>query len=346
MSRPATRVLAFLEILQDHPGLGGRELAERLETQPRTVRRYATALRELGIPVEADRGRAGGYRLRPGFRMPPLMLDSDEAAAVTLGLLAARRYGLASTEPAVERALAKILRVLPGGLRERALALNETVGFTPAFRPPEPAPTQTVLTLARAISRGRRVQIRYRAHDGSETERAVDPFGIVHHAGRWYAVGHDHLRNDLRTFRLDRILELDEASESAISPPPDFDAVDHVAKMFARGIWRHDVEVVLQTTPDDAARRIPTAMGELTPHPGGVLLSTSAEHLPAMARSLAGLPWSFTVLEPPELREEVAQLAERLADSAARHEPPAHLDSDGVASASRHSSNGRAPLCG
>src|SRR5437868_11899488 len=122
MTRPATRVLAFLELLQDRPGLGGRELAERLEIQPRTVRRYATALRELGIPVEAERGRAGGYRLRPGFRMPPLMLDSDEATAVTLGLLAARRYGVASTEPAVERALAKILRVLPGALRERAMA--------------------------------------------------------------------------------------------------------------------------------------------------------------------------------------------------------------------------------
>jgi predicted DNA-binding transcriptional regulator YafY len=344
MSRPATRVLAFLELLQDHPGLGGRELAERLETQPRTVRRYATALRELGIPVEAERGRAGGYRLRPGFRMPPLMLDSDEAAAVTLGLLAARRYGLASTEPAVERALAKILRVLPGGLRERALALNETVGFTPAFRPPEPAPTQTVLTLARSISRARRVQIRYRAHDGSETDRAVDPFGIVHHAGRWYAVGHDYLRNDLRTFRLDRILELEEGSESAISPPPEFDAVDHVSKMFTRGLWRHDVEVVLQTTPEDAARRIPTAMGELTPHPGGVLLSTSAEHLRAMARNLAGMPWPFTVLHPPELRDEVAQLAQRLADGAARDEPP-HFDGDGVV-VGNGSTNGRAPLCG
>jgi predicted DNA-binding transcriptional regulator YafY len=342
MSRPATRVLAFLELLQDHPGLGGRELAERLETQPRTVRRYATALRELGIPVEAERGRAGGYRLRPGFRMPPLMLDSDEAAAVTLGLLAARRYGLASTEPAVERALAKILRVLPGGLRERALALNETVAFTPAFRPPEPAPTQTVLTLARAISLSRRVEMRYRTHDGRETERAVDPFGIVHHAGRWYAVGHDHLRNDLRTFRLDRILELDETRESAISPPPDFNAADHVAKMFSRGIWRHDIEVVLHATPEAAARRISTAMGELSEHPAGVLLSTSTEHLGAMARSLAGLGWQFTVLHPPELRDEVAQLAERLSDSAARDVPPAHLD-DGVAVAGGRT-NGRAPL--
>jgi predicted DNA-binding transcriptional regulator YafY len=331
MSRPATRVLAFLELLQDHPGLGGRELAERLETQPRTIRRYATALRELGIPVEAERGRAGGYRLRPGFRMPPLMLDSDEATAVTLGLLAARRYGIASTEPAVERALAKILRVLPGALRERAMALHETVEFTPAFRPPTPAPADTVLTLARAISRTRQIEMRYRSHDCRETSRELDPFGIVHHAGRWYVVGHDHLRNDLRTFRLDRILEVAERSEPAASPPDGFDAVQHVARMFARGVWRYDVEVILHTDMESARRRIPHPMGELSSHPNGVLLSTSAERLDAMARSIAGLPWSFTVAHPPELRDELAALADRLAESAARATPDGSFAGNGSA---------------
>jgi predicted DNA-binding transcriptional regulator YafY len=321
MSRPATRVLAFLELLQDHPGLGGRELAARLEIQPRTVRRYATALRELGIPVETERGRAGGYRLRPGFRMPPLMLDADEATAVTLGLLAARRYGMASTEPAVDRALAKILRVLPGTLRDRALALHETVAFTSPLREPEPAPAESVLTLAQATRRRRRVWIQYRARDGRASTREIDPFGIVHHAGRWYLVGHDQLRADLRTFRIDRILALQQRPERAQPPPEGFNAAEHVARMLARGVWTHGVEVILHTTHEHASRRIGPTMGELVPHPDGrVLLRTSVDHLAAMARYLAGLGWAFTVLHPPELRDEVLALAARLAASAGADE--------------------------
>src|ERR1700761_5763390 len=92
--RPTTRVLAMLEMLQDRPRLGGAELARRLGVQERTVRRYAAHLTELGIPVVADRGRHGGYRLLPGFKMPPLMLSDDEAVAVALALTAGSRLGL------------------------------------------------------------------------------------------------------------------------------------------------------------------------------------------------------------------------------------------------------------
>jgi predicted DNA-binding transcriptional regulator YafY len=305
-------VLAFLELLQDHPGMGGQELADRLEVQPRTIRRYATRLQELGIPVEAERGRAGGYRLRPGYRLPPLMLDDDEATAVTLGLLAARRFGMGATEPAVDRALAKILRVLPGPLRERALAVHEAVGFTPPVRDPEPAPTETVLALAQAIRRQRRVRLRHRSADGEETSREVDPFGVVHHAGRWYLSAHDHLRDDLRTFRVDRLLAVAERPERA-APPEGFDAVDHVTRTLARGGWRHEVEVILHTSPDDARRRIGPTVGALAAHPGGgVVLRVRAERLDGMAQMLAGLGWAFTVVRPAALRDEVVALAQRL----------------------------------
>jgi predicted DNA-binding transcriptional regulator YafY len=317
VSRPTTRVLAFLELLQDHPGLGGRELADRLEVEPRTIRRYATRLQELGIPVEAERGRAGGYRLRPGFRLPPLMLDDDEATAVTLGLLAARRLGVEDAEPAVDRALAKILRVLPARLRERALALHEAVGFTLPPREPAPAPTETVLALAQAVRRRRRIRLRHRAQDGRETTREADPFGVVHHAGRWYLAAHDHLRGELRTFRVDRLLDVEEQG-ARTEPPAGFDPVDHVTRTLAQGGWRHAVEVVLHTTAEEARRRIGPAVGDLTAHPDGMLLRVRAERLEGMAQMLAGLGWDFTVLEPPELRDEVAALAGRLAASAGR----------------------------
>src|SRR6266700_4528281 len=88
---PTTRVLTVLELLQSHQRLSGPDIAERLEVNPRTVRRYITMLQDLGIPVEAERGRYGTYRLRPGFKLPPLMFTEEEALALTLGLLAARR---------------------------------------------------------------------------------------------------------------------------------------------------------------------------------------------------------------------------------------------------------------
>src|SRR5947209_16379363 len=135
---PTTRVLTILELLQSHYRLSGPELAERLEVNTRTVRRYITMLQDLGIPVEAERGRHGSYRLRPGFKLPPLMFTEDEALSLTLGLLASRRLGLTVTAPAVEGALAKIERVLPLELRGRVQAIQETlvldftrVGVTP-----------------------------------------------------------------------------------------------------------------------------------------------------------------------------------------------------------------------
>src|SRR5215831_1348334 len=113
MYSPATRLLTVLELLQARPGMTAAQLAERLEVNGRSARRYITMLQGLGIPVEAERGRYGGYRLRPGFKLPPLMWTEEEALAVTLGLRAAQQLGLSQTVPTVESALAKVERVLP-----------------------------------------------------------------------------------------------------------------------------------------------------------------------------------------------------------------------------------------
>ena len=134
MSHPTTRVLAMLELLQARRQLSGAELAAGIGVDQRTVRRYALRLADLGIPVTAERGRYGGYRLLPGYRLPPLMLTDDEAAAVVIGLLAAERLG----QPVVgiTTALAKIQRVLPTALSERVAALRQTLGFTQHQRKP------------------------------------------------------------------------------------------------------------------------------------------------------------------------------------------------------------------
>src|SRR3712207_2698876 len=149
MYHPTTRVLTVLELLQAHGRLSGPELAARLEVDLRTVRRYVTMLQDLGIPVEGERGRYGGYRLRPGYKLPPLMFSDDEALAVTMGLLAARRLGLAATAPAVEGALAKVERVLPPALRGRVAAVQQALvtDLPPARDVPA---SGTVLTLSEA----------------------------------------------------------------------------------------------------------------------------------------------------------------------------------------------------
>src|SRR5438874_8687133 len=154
MYHPTTRVLTVLELLQAHRQMSGPKLAERLEVDVRSVRRYIMMLQDLGIPIEAQRGRYGTYRLLRGFKLPPLMFTEDEALALTLGLLAARRLGLTVTAPAVEGALAKIERVLPSALRERVQAVQETPildvtasGITPT--------TEIVSTLSTAAQQGR-----------------------------------------------------------------------------------------------------------------------------------------------------------------------------------------------
>ncbi len=131
MTRPTARVLALLEILQSGGTRTVADLAARLGVDERTVRRYAGHLVDLDVPVRSVRGRYGGYRLDPGFRMPPLMLTDEEALAVLLGLVAGRRAGLVTTSvAAAESAAAKVRRVLPRALGARLDALLATADFT------------------------------------------------------------------------------------------------------------------------------------------------------------------------------------------------------------------------
>ncbi|MER7846405.1 YafY family protein [Kitasatospora sp. NPDC096077] len=320
---PVSRVLALLELLQDRPGLTGAELAARLDVDERTIRRYTARLVELGIPVRADRGRYGGYRLLPGYRLPPLMLSPDEAASVVLGLLAGRSSGLSVGERAAETALAKIQRVLPPPLRERVTAVEQTLGLSAApTAGPSPA-AAALFALAEAARRCRRVRLAYRDREDRPSEREFDPYGLVFHSGRWYTTGLDHRSGELRTFRLDRI-ERVVAGETGFEPPEDFDPVQRVVESLAATPWRHRVEVELATTLAEARRRLPPVVGTLTELADGrVLLRARAQHLDGFAVLLAGLGWPFTVREPAELRAEVRALAARLTDWAAEPADPA-----------------------
>ena len=313
MGTPTSRLLELLELLQAKPLVTGRELGDRLGIDRRTVRRDIATLQRLGIPVEGERGVGGGYRLRPGYRLPPLMLTEDEATAVVLGLTAARRLALGDAD-GTDGALAKIHRVLPDALRRRVEALEATLAFTGHAITGEPPAGETVLLLAEAIRRGRRVRVTYRSYEGERTTRELSAYGLVVHAGRWYLAAHDHRRSALRTFRVDRIRGAAIGGASAVTAPDGFDALEHVSRSLAQVPWPWEVDVLLDLAVDDARRRIPGTLAELSEEDGGTALRMRVSSLDWAASLLAGLGCRFRVRAPTELRASVAGLSERLAE--------------------------------
>lgn len=313
---PTTRVLTILELLQSRQHLSGPELAERLEVNTRTVRRYITMLQDLGIPVEAERGRHGSYRLRPGFKLPPLMFTEDEALALTLGLLAARKLGLTAAAPAVEGALAKIERVLPLALRERVQAVQETLILDLTHTGPTPG-SEVVVTLSAAAQQQRRVLMSYSSWQAEITDRSVDIYGIVYRSGFWYAVGYCHLRAGIRVFRLDRILQA-ELRDETFERPAGFDSLEYVMRSLANTPITWAVEVLLETTLEEAQHYVPPVIASLEQVSDGVMLSCSVGHLDWIAHFLSGLSCSFVVLQPTELRDELQKLSARIAEMATR----------------------------
>jgi predicted DNA-binding transcriptional regulator YafY len=308
---PTSRLLELLEMLQAQPLTTGHEIAQRLGIDARTVRRYIAALQALDIPVEGQRGVGGGYRVRPGYRLPPLMLNDDEAVAVVLGLIGARGPSEA-TEP-VDGALAKILRVLPAPLRSQVEALEQTLGFTAQTTSRAAVGGGVALLLGDAIRRRRRVRTGYRSFAGERTTRELSPHGLVVHAARWYLAAFDHGRDDLRTFRVDRMTGPVVADAAAVDPPPGFDAVAHVSLSLARVPWTWEVEVLLDLSFEDAARRLPPTLAELAPTGERTLLRMRVGSLDWMAGVLASLECAFTINAPDDLRASVRALSERLA---------------------------------
>lgn len=311
MYSPVTRLLTVLDLLQSRPSITAAQLAERLEVNGRSARRYIAMLQDLGVPIEAERGRYGGYRLRPGYKLPPLMWTEEEALAVTLGLRAAQQLGLARTLPTVESALAKVERVLPTALRERVQAVQEMVVLD-VGEPAASAPTEHVALLSMAAYRGLRTTLLYQAKAGEETERPFDCYGLVYHEERWYAIGYCHLRQSLRVFRLDRLQQV-QLREERFTRPAHFDCLAYAVQSFLTMPSRWLVEAVLETTTDQLDRRaVPPGFASLEEIEGGLLLRAYDDDLEHVARFLIHLGCPFRVVQPRELLDVLQQLAEGL----------------------------------
>lgn len=316
MYHPTTRVLTVLELLQSHRRMTGAQLAERVEVNVRTLRRYITMLEELGIPILAERGRYGAYELIPGFKLPPMMFTNDEALALAIGLLAARRLGLTETAHTIESTLAKLERVMPAELKERLRALSETILLDlDAGR--AVTSTGVMMTMSRAALAQQRVSMHYRSRQEEVTERDLDPYGLAHYQGEWYVVGYCHLRQDLRSFRLDRVLDV-SPSETPFQRPADFDSLAYVMQKIATLPRKYPFEVLLKTDLSRARHEMTDVLGILEPHADGLFLRGSIDDIDWLARQLARLSFDFVVHEPAELRAALRRRAEeltRLADA-------------------------------
>lgn len=316
MYSPTTRLLTVLELLQSRGSIGGIELASKLEVDERSVRRYIMALRDMGIPVESEKGRYGSYSLRPGYRMPPLMFNDPETLAISLGLMAVRKLGLSSA-PGVESALAKIERVLPDELRDQVRAVQEALTLNmPVY---ERVRGEVIALLSLAAYQHWRAWIEYRGgRDGERTERVIDVYGLVYHAGGWYAVCYCHLRKDRRVFRLDRIEEVKLLDEEFDPPEASFDPLDYALRSFALIPAMWDVKVLLHTDLLRAQDRISRQMGVLSETDGGVLFQCYANSLEWFARYLTGTGFDFTIIQPKQLRTAFRKLARTLNATARR----------------------------
>jgi predicted DNA-binding transcriptional regulator YafY len=306
----SARLLRLLSLLQRRTHWNAPELAERLGVTTRTVRRDVDRLRDLGYPVEASRGTAGGYQLGTSGDLPPLLLDDDEAIAIAVALGVTAGGAAAGNEPALA-ALAKLHRLLPPRLRQRVSALRaSTVTLAPLA---DGVDTDLLVTLAQACDGDERVALDYRDRQGRRSDRRIEPYRLVATGRRWYLVAFDLDRRAWRTFRLDRVREATRTGHRfARTEHPD--AAELVSQAISTAPYQHQASVAFPVPADELRRRIPPTVGVVQPDgTDGCRLMVGADDLDSLAGHLISLGLPFEVVEPVELRHHVAALGRRLA---------------------------------
>lgn len=320
MPHPASRVLAVLELLQSRGRISGPELAQRINVDVRTLRRYIVLLEELGIPITTERGRHGAYMLVAGFKLPPMMFTDAEALALSMGLLAARSLGLHAGESALASAQAKLERVMPDSLKRRLRAVETTVSIESPSTLAMQVNATALMLLTHAAHVAERVHLHYRSAQGEESRRDFDAYGLGFRGGAWYAVGYCHLRHGVRGFRVDRIIEVQPLAVR-FTRPRGFNVLEWLNRSIATLPRAHHVEVLLRTDLAKAREAFSPAMGLLEPADDGVLLRVRTDDLAWFARQLARVPFDFEIRTPQRLRKELVAHAARLQKMAVDRRP-------------------------
>lgn len=309
------RVLRLLALLQRRPSWTATELAAELGVTDRSVRRDVERLRAVGYPVHATAGVGGGYQLGAGTRLPPLLLDDEEAIATAVSLRLASGGTVAGAGEAALRALAKLDQVMPPRLRAEVRAVR---GATETLiGPGVEVDAEVLVTLARACRDAVRVRFRYTRPGGGEHERTVEPVRMVATNHRWYLMAWDLGRDDWRTFRLDRMREV-AATTWRFRPREHPDPVAYVQRSVTTAPYRYLARVRLRAPADEVRALVPPQVGRVDDdRDEWCVLTAGGDYLDWLAVHVARLGFEAEVLEPPELREAAAQLARRVAAMAA-----------------------------
>ena len=318
MLSSSSRLLRVLSLLQTRSHWAGPELAQRLEVHPRTLRRDIDRLRQLGYPVHASSGVAGGYAFRAGQSLPPLLLDDEEALAVAIALQIAAAGTVSGVEEASLRALVKLEQVMPTRLRRRTHALRAAILPVQRFGPTIDA--AALAALATACRDQLRLSFHYRDLRGAASVRTVEPHAVVHTGNHWYLVAWDPARNDWRTFRIDRVQGSPRmGAHFAPRAAPAGDLRAYVTGALA-GVHQGDqARVVLHRSREVMVRTIPPSAATLQAIDGArCLMLCGAGQLDSLVYWLMALDVEFDVLEPPVLKERLRAAAERVARSLAR----------------------------
>jgi predicted DNA-binding transcriptional regulator YafY len=313
---PTARALRALEILQARPGTTADQLAERLGVTDRAARRYVEILREAGIPVESVRGPHGGYRLRRGTRLPPVVFTQAEALGLVMAVLDGQPAAAnVDDDDLVGSALGKVIRALPESVGRQAAALREHASAAPDPYSARPDPSTTSALVA-AVAARRRLRVTYRSETGNEWDAEVDPWAVVVRHGRWYLLCHSHRADATRTYRVDRVRAVQQTVHE-FKPPDGLDPIAAVEENLGTG-WEFATRVVFEAPLAEVAPWIRPPMGRLEPLADGCVLVGSTRN-PAMYAQewLANVPVAFHVDGGKELRAAVATLASRFAAAVA-----------------------------
>ncbi|QBS41184.1 YafY family protein [Nocardia sp. CS682] len=321
MTPTTVRVLRLLALLQDRAHTG-RELAERLDITDRTLRNDIQRLRDLGYPVQAQRGAIGGYRLGRGSTMPPLLLDDDEAVAVAVavGLAEDGATGIADISDNVTRALAKLDQILPKRLQRKVTALREATAIGPATtgsrEPDAPVPAAVLTTLAGAIRDGATVSIEQ--IDPVHHEE-VEPYRLINWQRRWYLVAYHLETHSWSAIPVARIQQARPGSRRfAARALPDDDLVAFVMRHIASTGWKVHARVTVLAPAETVIARINPAVGVVEAVDADTcVLLTGADALETIAIYLSMLMMDFRVEGPPELVAHIRTLARRYTEATA-----------------------------
>jgi predicted DNA-binding transcriptional regulator YafY len=305
-------MLELLSMLQTHRYWPGAELAGRLEVSERTLRRDIERVRDLGYPVDAVRGVAGGYQLRAGGSLPPLLLTDEEAVAIAVGLRSAASGAVQGMEETSVQALTKVLSLMPPRLRHRMDALTEQTVPAPQRGPAIDATTLT--SLAQGCRDDEIVEFDYTAREAGTTRRRVEPHRLVSLGRRWYLVAFDRDRDDWRSFRVDRINEVRLTGRRFTSDRalPAADALEFVRAGIQQIPRRYDVRVLIHAPKHDVAA-VTGRWAELADVDGGTLMTMHTDDLFWPLAVLATLDADFVVEGPDELRDQVRSVGRRFA---------------------------------